>query len=209
MIDEKIFEILRKQEEELLKEKPFYIHYNPSDGVIQGFRNYLDDTDSLPFLEFYKDELPVSLEEFKITDYKVIEKNKKLVLEKIEQIEDLPHIDNVIHQVKKMESVKGVDLNYLPFDLLIEQNNIDKKFYIRLSKELREKYKNLKVNEKAMSAYVTAENDPNILYKTLRFTLSDLVKYNYYTLTFDDFTGNKSNIFLVKYFQNYLHVDTR
>ena len=99
------------------------------------------------------------------------------------------------------------------YDLLIEQNNKDKKFRIKLAKEFRERFLSSETTRQRVSVYVTAVDDPNILYKTLKLSIGQLLTDEYYKIDFDGksdyntFKGDDSNIFSMRYFKKYLHVD--
>lgn len=201
-----IFEILKKQEMLINQLPVYYVHYDISTRRILSFRNYLEKNDENPFLKITEKDIEIPIEEFEISNYLVMTKEKKTFLEKIKKEEAVNFglIDDIIFQIPKIEKV----LENEPYDLLIEQNNDKGAFFIKLSNDISEKYKFLKV-DKEMYMYVTAPDDPNILYKTLKFNISDLVNTDYHKIKFEDFLGQKSNIYSLKYFQDYLHVDTR
>ena len=129
MTDEDIFEILRKQEEALSNKNSFYFHYDPSTARIINFRNYLEQDDTFPFIKINEEDLEFSIDElFDILDYRVVEKNKKLVIEK-SKLEEISLISNIIYQVPKIYSQTN-DIND-EYDLLIEQDNEHKEFIIK------------------------------------------------------------------------------
>lgn len=216
MTDEEIFEFLRKQEEELLKEPMYYVHYDSTTKNITSFRNYLEETDSFPYVKFTKKDISESLEEFNIANYRIIVVNGKSTLKKYEPEDiSISKIDDFIYEIPKIISDKRITAEDHPFDLLIEQNNSLKEFRIKLSKPLKEKYSLQSVGNQIIYIYVTALSDPNILYKTLKIPLNKLIKYEYYTIAFkensgmDIFEGKEANIYAIRYFENYLHVDIR
>ena len=116
--------------------------------------------------------------------------------------------DNIVHQIPKRQSnsdIKISQANYR-FDVLIEQDNINREFRIRLSGEIKDQYRQDINSKKYIICYVTAENDPNILYKKLDIPLSKLLQYHYYTIPYDDFKDLSCNIFSLRHFNNYLHL---
>ncbi len=203
MTDEELIEFVKKQEAEILKKPSYYIHYDPLNYYAVTCRNYHDNTDERPFIELSSDSFDFKQEDFNIAHYKVNLKDRKL--EKIIELEvKLTKIDDVIYEIPK-----SFELDDKEYDLIIEQNNIENVFKIKMSEELHLKYCLQDHNKQLMSLYVTAPNDPNILYKTLRFMFGDLVRNEYYIIPFDDFKGAEANIYAFKYFEEYVHVDIR
>lgn len=210
MTDEEIFELLKQQEEALLKKPTFYVHYDPITKNISSLRNYLDETDPFPHVELKEEDFDGSLSKLDITKYRIVLENGKNKLEKIVIHEAaITKINDFIYQIPKVVSDVRITADTQYFDLLIEQNNPLKEFRIKLSKMLREKFSLQSKDSQVIYLYVTAVNDPNILYKTLKCTIGQLIANEYYTLNFDDFQGDDVNIFGLKYFEEYLHVDIR
>lgn len=206
--EDPIFEILRQQEEALKKKPVFYIHYDSVSFLGVNLRNYLDTTDTLPYIELTENDFDLSDPSFTISNYRVMVEEKKL--EKIEEkVIPISKIADFIYEIPKIVSKDRITYKDRPFDLLIEQNNPLREFRIKLSKPLKEKFALQGKNNQAMHVYVTALNDPNILYKTLKFTFGELIQHEYYTLSFDDFNGDMANVYALKYFQDYIHVDIR
>lgn len=206
--EDPIFEYLRQQEELISRKPTFYIHYDPITSLGVNLRNYMDTTDPLPYIELTENDFDFSDASFTISNYKVIVSEKKL--EKVEeQVIPITKIADFIYEIPKVVSEKRLTYKDRPFDLLIEQNNPLEEFRIKLSKPLREKFALQGKNSQEIHIYVTALNDPNILYKTLKFTFGDLIQHEYYTLPFEDFNGDNSNVYALKYFQEYIHVDIR
>ena len=79
---------------------------------------------------------------FNPSEYQVITKDKKLILEKIpdNNVEFFGSIDNLIYQIPKMHSTIRITPQIHSYDLLIEQDNDKKEFRIKLSKFLREQF---------------------------------------------------------------------
>lgn len=208
MTEEDIFELLRKQEEEMRKPPVFYVHYNRTTNRLKSIRNYLDESDEYPYIQFNQNDFDFDSPNFNLSNFMIDPKDKKI--KKIEnETLSITRIDSVIYEIPKIISDKRLTYADHPFDLLVEQNNPLQEFRIKLSKILRDKFVSQNLLSDEMSIYVTATNDPNILYKTLKFFFSDLVVNEYYTIPFEDFKGSNSNIYVLKFFENYLHVDLR
>lgn len=206
-----IFDILRKQYEESFIKKPsFYVHYDPKTRKIINFRNYFEKNDKLPHVIMKTEDFgDLDINNIDINKYRVNLKKNNPTLEEIKDLGlEVVRIDDLIYQVPRIVSKKRITARDRSFDLLIEQNNAKKEFRIKLSRELKERYQGSNPSG-VMHVYVTAVSDPNILYKTLQFNILDLIKHEYYTLHFDDFQGNESNIYALKYFHEYIHVDIR
>lgn len=211
---EEIWETLKKQDEEIERrrtEKPtFYIHYDAATRKVLSFRNYLETSDNNPHVIVTEENLDVPLSEFCVDNQIVLFKDNKLKIEKVEPLaSNITRIDDFIYEIPKVISEKRLTYADRTFDLMIEQSNEEKIFKIKLAKTVREKYSLHSYNDQLMYVYVTAVNDPNILYKTLKFTFGDLIKHEYHTLDFEDFQGEEANIYSFRYFNDYLHVDIR
>jgi hypothetical protein len=183
----------------------FYFHYDPSTGIVKNLRPYLED-DNLPYVTATQDEVT---NDICLDDYRVIEKDgKALLVKRDKSVENISRIDDNIHQIPKYPAdpnKKISQVNY-QFDLLIEQDNINKEFRLRISGMIKDQYRESLRSNQQFLFYVTEENDPNILYKTLDIPLSKLLQYHYYTIPYDEYDGTACNIFSTKYFLTYLHL---
>ncbi len=209
-----VFERLRQQDEAIrrmqITKQIFYAHYDPTTRKLLSFRNYLEETDPNPHVEVTEDHLDVPLSEFSVENQVVLIKDKKPRIESFQpSILGITKISDFIYEIPKMISEKRITYKDKTFDLMIEQNNEEEVFKIKLAKDIRQKYSLQSFSHQLMYVYVTAVNDPNILYKTLKFTFGDLVKHEYHTIKFEDFKGDEANIYAFKYFDEYLHVDIR
>ena len=203
MTEVDVFKLLKQQEEDLRKKPIFYVYYDFASRKVLSIRNYIESLDSMPYVEMTTDEFDFTVSDFNITEYVIIPSEKKL--KKItDELNVLSIITNRVYEIPKV-----LIYNNELFDLLIEQNNSTKEFRIKLSDTLRDKFIFQSMSSQKMEIYVTAENDPNILYKTLKFTFGNLVANEYHLIPFEDFKGDKVNIYALKYFENYLHVDLR
>jgi hypothetical protein len=209
-MDEDIFETLRKLEESIKNPSfNYYIYYDSENGKVMHIRNYKDESDPLPMLVIRNDEFDRN--SISIHSHSVIEVDGKKTLKKIVNLYKTPPVDDFIHLIPKKEIKPKVKISEktFEFDLLIEQDNIKKEFRVRLSKELRDQASVEVGNDRKLMIFVTATNDPNILYKTLEVPMQSLVQDNYYSIKFDDYDGESSNIYSIRYFKQYLHLDIR
>jgi hypothetical protein len=183
----------------------FYFYYDPSNGVIKHLKPFYED-EGLPYITVPEDQVDADI---CLDDYRILEKDGKFQLIKEDRsIEKISKIDDNIHQIPKYLSdpdKKVSQANY-QFDLLIEQDNIKKEFRIRISGIIKDQYKQSLGSKQKFLFYVTEENDPNILYKTLDISLSKLLQYHYYTIPYEDYDGTSCNIYSMRYFCNYLHL---
>lgn len=204
-----VFELLKEKEKENQKEKKFYVYYEPSTGEIIHLRNYVEE-DSHPFITISESDLDGPIDNFKTDGYLVLEKKKKMKLVKIDTVINQSNIDDLIYQLPKITIEDRFQIKNHHYDIAVEQNNKDRVFRLKLSAETKENfYPQLLLRQLTLNIYVTAENDPHILYKTLEFKLQDLLDHQFYTINFDDFDGESCNLFAKKYFQTYLHADIR
>lgn len=205
-----VFELLRIKEKESKEEKKFYVHYEPSTGEIIYFRNYIEQ-ESYPFITVTEADIGTSVIDFDSTRFLVIaQNNKPCLVKKIDSISDQYNINDLVYQIPKIVLKNRNQIKKCSYDIVIEQNNKDGVFRLKLDKETKEFFLFQKeLHQLSLDIYVTAENDPNILYQTLEFKMYDLVSNEYYTLNFDKFFGNTCNLYSKKYFQNYLHADIR
>ena len=182
----------------------YYFHYDPSNGIIKNINLNLE-TNEFPYIEISQNEVDVTNEY--ITEYQIIERDSKPTLVK-KEIRNISKVDDNIHQIPKRladPDKKISQLNYY-FDLLIEQDNFKKEFRIRVSGSIKDQYRESLYSKQHFLFYVTAENDPNILYKTLDIPLAKLLQYHYYTISYEDYDGTPCNTFCMRYFYNYLHL---
>lgn len=202
--DEAAFELIRS-----LLSPPatvtFYFHYDPSTGNIKSLRPYFED-DDLPYVTLSQDEVS---NDICLDDYKVIEKDGIPQLIKKDRSQDtISKVDDNIYQIPKSLAApdkKISQINY-QFDMLIEQDNTNKEFRVRVSGIIKDQYKDSVYSKQDFTLYVTEENDPNILFTTLDIPLSKLLQYHYYTIPYDEYDGTPCNIFSTKYFVTYLHL---
>jgi hypothetical protein len=208
-MDEDIFETLRKLEDSIKNQSfNYYIYYDSQTGKIIHIRNYEEIDDPFP-------SLAVSNEDFdhhniSIHSHSIIEVDGKKTVKKMVNPYKTPVVDDFIHMLPKKQLLPKAKIpKTYEFDLLIEQDNVKKEFRLRLSKELRSAATNTTEADRKIVMFVTASNDPNILYKTLEVPMASIVNDNFYAIGFDDYDGTPSNIYSIRYFKKYLHLDIR
>jgi hypothetical protein len=199
------FEKLKSLLSKINEEPRYYFYYDPITNEIIYMKNHLED-EEYPYLELLKSDI-VDLEMPSMNDFSIVDVDgKKQVVQKQKTIK-IDTIEDIIYQIPRQTAdpnIKISQANYT-FDLLVEQDNIKKEFRFRLSSPIKEQYDHKNLNQ-VMSFYVTAENDPNILYKTLKIEINQLLSHHYYTIAYDDFDAVDCNIFSRRYFQRYLHM---
>jgi hypothetical protein len=181
----------------------YYVYYDPHTGSVLHIRNY-EEIDLYPHIVVLSSELPEKNRN--LSDYSVVEKNGefKLTNKKVDLIKF--NINEDIHMVKKIIT----DEDSSVFDILIKQDNQEKKFYIIMSESLANRMENLWKNKRDIIMYVTSENDPNILYSTISFDAVLLIENKSITVEFDDYDGLlPCTFFTKKIFENYKHWDMR
>jgi hypothetical protein len=201
MTEDDVFEILRRLESGIQDSSIRYVYYSESTGNVLAIRNYIESGDELPYIEVDESELE---KDRNLTDYKVIERQGQFILIKLDI--EWPKF-NVNDDIHKIEKINQIDEDY---DLLIRQDNYDKKFCFIISNELIEKLSRLRSNEREIVAYVTAENDPNILYLTVRFKANKLIEDKKIYIDFSGYDGDiPCSIYTKRIFENYKHLDSR
>jgi hypothetical protein len=184
----------------------FYFHYDTLTGRVMSIRNYFESDDTYPYIKVSQSDYDPDIS---MNDYRIIDKDgKKTLVKNLNLIDNIPKIDDTIYQIRKQlasPEVKISQRNY-QFDLLIEQDNDKKEFRIRVSGEIKDQYHQVLTTNRKLVCYVTAENDPNILYRTLDIPMGHLLNYNYYTIPYGEYDGTPCNIFAFRFFQNYLHL---
>lgn len=197
-----IFEILRNLEK-VQQNTIHFVYYDPTTRKVIHVRNYKEQ-DALPCFETNS---PLLTDETRnISDFSVIEKSGKLELVKVERGWPLFDVNDDIHKIPKTK----MDINEIDWDILIRQDNKNKKFYIRLSDAMITKLGSaLQDESKRILMYVTEEGDPNVLYSKIDIDTRSFV-YGSIEIDFDDYDGAlPCTIVTKKIFENYIHLDLR
>lgn len=193
-----IFDILRKLENTSNKPK-HYVYYDPSNGKVLHIRNY-PESDVYPFVELESEELDD--ESRKLTDFQIVFNGGVPSLIKKIDIAIKFDVNLDIYKIEKIN--QEADLN---IDLIIEQDNINRRFIFVLSNNL---FVESLSDDRELIFYVTAENDPNILYQTIRFPVRKLIKTRKLRIFFDGYENKEPcNIYTKKIFETNLHLDKR
>lgn len=195
------FEQLRLLEKK--KDKLLYVYYNSRNGEIIHVRNVVTK-DIYPYIAVK------NIENIDIVKYKVDVNNTTPVLVKISDILDKfnTKVDSIDRFEKRIINKKVTQRDY-KFDLLIEQDDKEQQFRIRLSSNLKKSFSKLQEFDKKITVYVTEENDPNILHQTLKFNISDLVRNHYYTIAYENFDGGECSVYGYENFSVNMHIEVK
>lgn len=189
-------------------DQPRYFYYDLPTGEVKSIKNYIDPDEKFPYLTKLSSELDTKIE-LNTSNFLVVERDNKLeLIENINRLGQIEMIDDIIYRLPKRNSdpnIKISQANYT-YDLMIEQDDQKKEFRLRVSGNIKDQYQNRIDSKQRMIFYVTAENDPNILYKTLDIAIVDLLKHHYYTIAYGDFESGTCNIFSRRFFHNYIHM---
>lgn len=191
------FERLKQLETQTYDKRYFY--YDPIDGSVVKIHNSMVD-EPYPFVEMSVEELPNNLASLNLTDFIIIDENnkKKATTKKIA----LTRINGSIPTVY-VSSLDEIEIDKV--NLLIEQDNLNKKFRLSLTDESKKHYWR---NDTVLNFmfFVTLESDPSILYTTFVVSLADLLEKDHVIVPFGKYNGSRSNIYTVKFFHSYIHV---
>jgi hypothetical protein len=193
-----------KELEEGNSNNSLYVYYDPSNGKVIHIRNY-EEIDVFPHIKIPLKE--IDEKDRDIINYRVIEKQGQFKLLRLSDVEIKFNVNNDIHMIKKI-STKDFEENP-DFDILVKQERHSQKFQIFLSTELAIKLSNTwDSNQRNIVMYITAENDPNILYSTLKFKLNDLVTTKPMVIKLKNYNSLlPCNIVTRKIFDNYKHLE--
>lgn len=192
--------IERLQQLENPNKKIFYVYYDDT-GAIKHVRNYFE-SDALSYIEVSEEDIDFS--KFNPDDYCVLNENNHMKLVKLEKIfEKILNIKEVIYEVPKVSTYKPYEIT--DEDVIIEQNSWNKNFKITLSKKWIDMFGHLKNLRKNITLYVTAEQDPNVLFKILNVPIEKLIDYPV-IIKYEDFIDRPCSIYGTKYFEKYIHI---
>jgi hypothetical protein len=130
--------------------------------------------------------------------------------------ETIPNSKLTLTQLKSLKrgqkillGKKIVELSDIDNDIVVIENQIDNYWSIRLSNSMRE-FLQSSLYSKNDSLYfsITSKYDPNILYRTLNFSLNDLLNNNYKTYDFiydHEFDNDEVSIYTTRFFDSYAH----
>jgi len=193
-----------KELEEGNSNNSLYVYYDPSNGKVIHIRNY-EEIDVFPHIKIPLTDIDEKNRD--IINYRVIEKQGQFKLLRLSDVEIKFNVNNDIHMIEKI-STKDFEENP-NYDILVKQERHSQKFQIFLSTELAIKLSNTwDNNQRNVVMYITAQNDPNILYSTLKFKLTDLVTTNPMIIKLKNYNSLlPCNIVTRKIFDNYKHLE--
>lgn len=186
----------------LLQPPKRYCYFNSDSGKIIKFTNYIDTDSEEKFFEIQEEEISSlisgkdNLDSFEV-EFNSVSKNWQL-LRKGERLRFNFSVNDLIHEVVATETDASVilvqDIKNTCWKLLISS---DAKIMILESKMTL---------TGTIEFSVTKQFDPNILYKTLKFDFSELVKQSYSILPFTspfEFDGRAISVYTNKRFESY------
>lgn len=192
-----------------------YVFYDSNTGAIRRITPDLED-DINPYVEVHFDEVKNiinGIESWK--DYKVIfsPDEKTFVLVKLEVVQEtLETANDIIYQVPCTVDTSVPLVFDTTNDLTIVQDFTDVCWRVLINWKLAEtlKGKNLYFDT-VFEFYVTSYNDPNVLLKTLRVPIKNLVENSYYIFPFDrlELDNTPISIYTRKQFYKYQYIRTK
>jgi hypothetical protein len=194
-----IFDILRQMETAVVSTKR-YVYYDSKSGQVMHIRNYIDESDTFPYIEIESDV--IANEKFAISDYVVIEKKGEFTLLKVDRSYFEIIVSDEIYKLPKYTLAANVE----NCELLIVQDNTLKQFQISASPDLYAKFSS---RIKIISLYVTFEDDPNILYSTIVIPISKLINREKFFVDFENYDGSPCSIYVQKIFEDYKHLELK
>jgi hypothetical protein len=206
LTDEEIFARLAELEQRAKEDTTYYVYFNPLSGEVIHLRNYLHEGETdYPHIEILERKLKDldPHQGINIDALQVIRKDGRFVVTRNHELIDLKiGSEFLIHRIPK---IKNLDPSNYEYDLLIEQNKIDRTFKFKLSSAMKSQYLSTVRDERAIGLYLTNERDPNILKRSFQLNLyylanSDIVE------NFNGSEGDLNDIFCARYFPKYLHV---
>lgn len=212
-IDEKV---LKDYEEKIsTTNNNVFVFYDSESGDLKGISNQSNEL-SFPYISLNVDEINSIIDGTRpIYEYKVVfsPDDKDFILIHFNDEEEVLHsINDIIYQYPfKIDTSKPLELDPT-VDITVIQDYEDTcwKFYINsnLANSLAKKKLYF---DNVHELYITALNDPNILYKTMRLPLKDLITNFHYILPFDDIDYNELNISIYsrKLFSKYQYIKTK
>jgi hypothetical protein len=208
--DLKIYEEKNKQVDELR-----YVFYEPDTGAIKGVSNSANDQ-SLPFVSVTFEQVKKLLEGNDVVhNYKVVfspDAKDYVFIRLDEQGEILESIHDVIFQFSFVVDSSNPLIYDASNDITVIQDyaNTCWRIYINgtLARSLRERKLYF---DQVYEFYVTDFNDPNVLYKTLKVPMSELINNYFCILPFDKIDNDevKISVYARKIFEKYQYIKTK
>jgi hypothetical protein len=178
----------------------YKVYFDPETGKIYGVTNREDPEHTDYF------ELPVQdLEDFligkrNIVHHKVVFDIKEQAYKIINKQESLiVYVDDLIFKVATVPS----------YQILIEQDVVNKQWKISASDELKEKMKSITSRlEETMFFSITEKNNPNILFNHFYVSIGDIIKQDFVKVAFvsqDEETFGITSVYTNRKFDRYSH----
>lgn len=191
-----------------------YVYYDPETGIIKYIAGSL--VYDLPYVSVEYDQVKGIIEGTdNLENYKIVfspDDKDFVFIKKEDEEETLETIDEIIFKIPFITDT-SYPLQHDPFnDITVIQDYTDTcwKIYINalLIKSLKSKHLYF---DKEFHFYITAYNDPNILYKTMIIPMKELLENSYFIIPFDflDYSETKISIFTRKIFTKYQHIKTK
>jgi len=192
-----------------------FVFYDPNTGDLKGFSNSNTELD-LPFITLNIEEINQIIDGTRpIYEYKVIfsPNEKEFVLIHVNDEEDvLQSINDIIYQIPfKIDTSVPLEFDSAN-DITIVQDYIDTCWKIYINGDLANTLAKRKLYfDNIYELYVTALNDPNVLYKTMTVPLKELITNFYYIIPFDDLDYNeaKISIYSRRLFNKYQYIKNK
>lgn len=192
----------------LVQEVKYYFYYDLPSGEIISILNQVDFNEINPYIEISATDPLVNIDVLNKVYFQVIEvDNQRVLTRKKINFDSIKKIDDIIYMVPRKDIQQGIEIsetNY-KFDILIEQDTVKKEFRIRMSGYNRDQYDQKNESKNILVFFVTADNDPTILYKKLEIPVKHLISNKYFSIPYDHGI-DKCNIFSNRYFQDYRHL---
>lgn len=201
-MDNSLQSLLQKIKIDAVNASVTYFYYHKDTGKIQKISPKKEET-KYAILEVSTSEAKYFLSgEKKTSDYRIVfdVTSKKSILKNILDFKKDRYYSDTLYKIPCNEIVDA--------DLVIEQNTKTKKWLCSISTEISQHVTSgqLNLNEKILLS-VTKKDDPNILYRSLYFDLSALLKnsveipfkYHFESANLD------VSIYTYKYFETYSH----
>lgn len=192
-----------------------FVFYDPNTGDLKGFSNSNTELD-LPFITLNIEEINQIIDGTRpIYEYKVIfsPNEKEFVLIHVNDEEDvLQSINDIIYQIPfKIDTSVPLEFDSAN-DITVVQDYIDTCWKIYINGDLANTLAKRKLYfDNIYELYVTALNDPNVLYKTMTVPLKELITNFYYIIPFDDLDYNeaKISIYSRRLFNKYQYIKNK
>jgi len=202
------FEELVLLKQLLVQEIKYYFYYDLPSGDITSILSYVDPNEENPYIEISKDNPLLNINDLNKINFQVIESDNKRTLTRRKINFDLiKKIDDIIYMMPREHIPVGTKISEseYKFDILIEQDTINREFRVRMSGYNRDQYDHKIESKNILVFFVTADNDPTILYKKLEIPVKHLINNKYFSIAYDS-DIDQCNIFSNRYFQDYIHL---